>query len=651
MYLKEFQIKNFRGIEDAKLVFQEGLNVIIGENNSGKTAIIDALRICLGLGYQRRELRVRTEDFFVDGLGNKSTMMEFDLTFTPESQEEKGIFIEMLAVGENGGGELQLHVRFLREEKSGDERIRLRYWGGENEGQRLPEEMLDLLYFVHLGALRNSERDLSPGPSNRLGQLLRKLVSDAEEQTEYAETLNRVVQGDKKWKGLRAKAKKRINEHLEGATMLREHQQIDIDFVPLEYKKIVEQLKVYLPFIAVVSKEELLGKLKDELCEDGEWKKYFENPEEKQLKIKEEFAPLLTSEQTGSKTKDTIGELLRQSVRKFEVSQNGLGYNNVISIATVLGDIIERKKAEKEGYVGLLIEEPEAHLHPQLQDTLFNYLGKIAGKNIQVFITSHSPTITAKTDIDAISVMQMNSEGIDATPVENLPLDDSEKNKLRRFLDVTKSQLFFAKGVVLVEGISEALLLPVFAQKMGDSYDLDKNGIEVVNIGGVAFEPFAKLFNSKNKKRRLDVRCAIVTDDDKGRGKNVAEDEVSSRAEKARTFEGGNVLVWFADRTFEYELYQENGDLLGELHTTKMGHTRTEIDGAKEFVEKLEGFKDKAEFAQLLAVHLQNNTEAFEGFKVPTYLQKAIRWVIDGQAEEVDSKAGRDSKDEGIVRR
>ena len=50
MYIKQFNIKNFRVFDEISLLFNKGINIIIGENNSGKTAIIDALRICSGYG-------------------------------------------------------------------------------------------------------------------------------------------------------------------------------------------------------------------------------------------------------------------------------------------------------------------------------------------------------------------------------------------------------------------------------------------------------------------------------------------------------------------------------------------------------------------------------------------------------------------------
>ena len=257
----------------------------------------------------------------------------------------------------------------------------------------------------------------------------------------------------------RCSAKDKINQHLRQSTIVREPQEIDIDFVSLEYKKIVEQLKVFLPFVATIEKGELREKLRTCEVRDEAWRKYFTNADENELTVKDEFISRLVGTRPSGGVEKIIGDMLRESLTKFEVSQNGLGYNNLIFIATVLGDIIERKGAESESYVALLIEEPEAHLHPQLQDTLFNYFRSINEKNIQVFVTSHSPTITAKTNIDSLIVMERQTpRKLKSTALHDIVLEKDESTKLERFLDVTKCQLFFATGVILVEGISEALI-------------------------------------------------------------------------------------------------------------------------------------------------------------------------------------------------
>jgi len=561
MYLSNLHIKNFRCVGDVSLDFQSGLNVLIGENNSGKTSIIDALRLCLAIGLPRRDIFLNTDDFLCDITGKRHNVIEFDLTFLNPTLEEQGTFIDLLAFRE-GLPKLQLHVRYSLENRNGLERIVFRYWGGENEGQSVAPEAMELLYYIYLGALRDAERDLAPSKGNRLGQLFVKLLKDPAEQKAYAETIHDKIKEDAAWNDLRKRAKEKVNENLKKITIEDSPQEVEINFIPLEFRRIVESLKIQL------------------------------------LRVIEDGSPL-----------------------HFEIEQNGLGYNNLIYIATVLGDLLERKVLEKEIYIALLIEEPEAHLHPQLQDILFNFLGDVANQGIQIFITSHSPTVTSRTEITTLMVLQILNNNIVAIPLRECRLQEDERKYLQRFLDVTKCQLFFAKRVVLVEGISEALLLPVLAKTMG--YDLDKSAVEVVNVGGTAFQPFAKLFNSEDAGKRLGVRCALITDGDED-----ADNNVSPRAKYAKDLEGGQLRTFIAKKTFEHELYMSgNGKVL--TLTYKELHPNTYLQSADEFIEKLKQNKDKGIFAQMLSLKLIEHDSLRESFQVPGYINEAVSWLFD----------------------
>ena len=176
MYIKKFVIKNFRGIADLTLHFNKGLNILIGENNSCKTAIIDALRICLSYGNQKRDIYVQHSDFHIDKnvINDVSNDIEFHLFFKIEQPEETGWFIDLLSIQENGTQDLQLHFRYYIE----DERIRYKVWGGTNEGQAITTDVLFLLYHVYLDALRDAENYLRPVRGNRLGQLYSNIQND-----------------------------------------------------------------------------------------------------------------------------------------------------------------------------------------------------------------------------------------------------------------------------------------------------------------------------------------------------------------------------------------------------------------------------------------------------------------------------------------
>jgi putative ATP-dependent endonuclease of the OLD family len=576
MHLSQLEVKGFRGIESISLELREGVNILIGENNTCKTALIDALRLCLGISSERRDLYVQPEDFYIGGDGERADVIELNLTFSNPTQDEMGVYVEMLAISDDGTPQINLHVQFSL---IGD-RIRRKTWGGANEGQEIPYPVLELFYFTHLGALRDATRDLSPTRANRLSQLFLKLVAAEEDRTKYASSINTLVRGAADWKKLLEGAGTKIRSHLDKMVLKGQPSDVDIEFVDATFKQIAEGLRMYIPRPDPTKGEET------------EFEKTFpERP-------------------------------------RFNISQNSLGYNNLLYIATVLGDLLERRAQEPYAFIALFVEEPEAHLHPHWQNTLFKYIQSIQGKNIQVLVTSHSPTITAKSDIESLVVMTVGQAGLASTPLRNLGLPDLEKRHLQRFLDVTKCQLFFARGVILVEGISEALLMPAFASALGDEFDLDKNAIEVVNIGGVAFEPFALLFNNADSKRRLPVPCSILTDDDRNEGSTI-----SARAEKAQQLKGGMLRVYLAEKTFEYELYKVNPKLVNDTYAAM--HPNTDFNnGSREaraaaFVEKIKQNDDKALFAQRLAQSL-NATEAAKGFVVPEYIQKALRWAVTG---------------------
>ncbi|MBN8574927.1 MAG: AAA family ATPase, partial [Candidatus Kapabacteria bacterium] len=180
MYLEKFNIKNFRTIQNLSLTFNKGLNILIGENNSGKTAIIDALRICIGYGNLRRDLYVKDSDFHHqrNNITDAANEIEFHLFFKIENPQEKGWFIDLLNAYEGGGEDLQLHFKFYTEERNGIKKIKYKVWGGANEGQQIIPDVLSLLYHVHLDALRDAEQFLRPVRGNKLGQLYSNIQID-----------------------------------------------------------------------------------------------------------------------------------------------------------------------------------------------------------------------------------------------------------------------------------------------------------------------------------------------------------------------------------------------------------------------------------------------------------------------------------------
>ena len=214
----------------------------------------------------------------------------------------------------------------------------------------------------------------------------------------------------------------------------------------------------------------------------------------------------------------------------FVLTQNSLGYNNLIYIASVLSDIKDCHTDDNVSIYALLIEEPEAHLHPQLQVNLYNFLKNAdTSENSQTFITTHSPTLTSKIPLENLILLKDNaayhvgkcfenrhSEYIVRDKANNRLLNNNEvknyRNMIARYFDVTRSQLLFSNGCLFIEGISECQLVETFSKLIGKS--LIDHQIEIVDTDGTAFYQFLMLFNSSDDKKRLPIRAAFVTDED-----------------------------------------------------------------------------------------------------------------------------------------
>jgi putative ATP-dependent endonuclease of OLD family len=332
--------------------------------------------------------------------------------------------------------------------------------------------------------------------------------------------------------------------------------------------------------------------------------------------------------------------LTNKAMENFDPSSNGLGLNNILYVSILIEYFKKRLAQKKTAGQIVLFEEPESHLHPQLQLSLFKALSALPFQSI---LTTHSTHITAHAGLPSYVVLTQTQGAVaSCVPAASAGLDAAEVRDLERYLDATKSGLLFARKVMLVEGPAELFLIPALFKKIRN-LDLERAGISVVPIYGVHFDVHAKLFSNE----ALPKKCALVTDGDMKPSDAMPDLEGDDDVPAPRNLhdlENDYIKVFACRTTFERALVFEGTLEMFARAAAEIGAPKVAArlrQGVAALAKAKEPDKQKilnplrdavlntaqrfgkARFAQIAAGHAAHATV------LPRYLADAVDWLME----------------------
>jgi predicted ATP-dependent endonuclease of OLD family len=635
MHISKLSIRNFRNFRNSTFHFRKGVNTLIGENGSGKTNAFYAIRLLIDDSLSRRSIQLRESDFnraLGDWRGHWIIIkLDFEELDTSEgcqiirhtvghmTEENKGTYTFIFRPKK----EIRQKLYNISKEEDPDESI-------ENFRETITIDQYESHFTGRsTGNFSNNEKyqeivgdfenEKFPDPDNEDTNIIGVKVPNLHNEVSctFAKALRDVVSDlrgyrDNPLLGLLRGSEKNIK--------VEDAQKI-IDGVMSLNKDISE-----LDEITNISQ----GIQRTLYSTVG----YTYSPEiDIKSALPEELEKLL------HRLSIRVGDAFDGDYQG-DLTELSLGAANLIFLSLKLLEYEFKIASDRVAHF-LLIEEPEAHIHTHIQMTLFE---KYDYKKTQVIVSTHSTHVSSASKIRSVNIL---TKGFQEAHVyqPGMGLKATECERIERYLDAVRSTLLFAKGVMIVEGDAEMILIPSMVKKvLGIS--LDELGVSLINMSSTVFQNVAKIFHETRIRRK----CAIVTDldesiytlsedpeDDNDDQKKSRRSEIAGKQRKKRLEifcdENEWINAYYSKYTFEVDfLLSDNSheivETLSDIYTKEDIISRStdlieddDIEVSGKEVLRIAEKVGKGWFALMIAENVHSYTF------VPDYILQALAFA------------------------
>lgn len=515
MYLNKITVSNFRLLKDFSVDLEQNLSLIIGKNNSGKTSLLYLIHKIFN--WRDKGGCIRIDDFNIDYKNSLVKMLTKDHEVDEKEYEEDGV-------------RLRLYIKYTDDDDLSNVGLIMmdldenNYYVVLGYDYVLPYESYKRLRGKardnakkHNSSLKDEvETILDKNISNYFILRRKSIAYDAStsqvDENNYIDLMYRPQFHEDALISIGyIDAKRQVANKEHDKTLSLQTAEL---FEKLKSEE-NEALDKFIKTIADSDKDlgEVYGEMFSEVVDKVEEIGGF-MPKETKLKI-------TSSLQQQNLLKGNTKVVYEHTGVQLPEDHNGLGYMNLISMIFQIEIIRQTFMKGRNGKMAdinlLVIEEPEAHTHPQMQYVFIKNIKKLLNtplqtkdefRKIQSIISTHSSHIVSESDFGDIKYMRRNGNGVIAKNLKDLQKEYNDDEQqwytfLKHYLTLSRSELFFADKAIFIEGDTERILLPIMMKKIDQEnpckeddgeLPLCKQNISVIEVGAYS-HIFGKFIN------------------------------------------------------------------------------------------------------------------------------------------------------------